>query len=299
MNLYTFKLFGADHVFSIILIIIFYVLFLRYHEKFGIKSNSNFFLIVLSSGIIILDLSEDIVRVLTGYYSIKKDGSWTESQNMGPIINTRNNEVSPFYHPRFEVLYFSSNGQLYNFGAFDIYKSYNINNKWSEPINIGPLVNGIGSEFYFTIDASSKNLYYARSSSKDLDKSDLYSFPLPMGARPDAIARLKGSLKDALSGRPFRGIVSVVDMDQGVEVAPKYLKEDGTFEFNLIDKRNYLLVKLVKLRKTYCNFKKPQRYLKHYQKMYERRYLQTLSNQIQTRLRNYNLKCLYLRILCY
>ena len=176
------------------------------------------------------------------YYSIKKDGSWTESQNMGPIINTRNNEVSPFYHPRFEVLYFSSNGQLYNFGAFDIYKSYNINNKWSEPINIGPLVNGTGSEFYFTIDASSKNLYYARSSSKDLDKSDLYSFPLPMGARPDAIARLKGSLKDALSGRPFRGIVSVVDMDQGVEVAPKYLKEDGTFEFNLIDKRNYLLV---------------------------------------------------------
>lgn len=73
MNLYTFKLFGADHVFSIILIIIFYVLFLRYHEKFGIKSNSIFFLIVLSSGIIILDLSEDIVRVLTGYYSIKKD----------------------------------------------------------------------------------------------------------------------------------------------------------------------------------------------------------------------------------
>ena len=66
---------------------------------------------------------------------------------MGPIINTRNNEVSPFYHPVFEVLYFSSNGQLYNFGAFDIYKSYHIHNKWSEPINIGPLVNGSGSEF--------------------------------------------------------------------------------------------------------------------------------------------------------
>ena len=63
-----------------------------------------------------------------------------------------------------------------------------------------------------------------------------------MAARPDAIARLTGSLKDALSGRPFRGIVSVVDMDQGVEVAPKYLNDDGTFEFNLIDQRNYLLV---------------------------------------------------------
>ena len=176
------------------------------------------------------------------YFTTKKDGSWTQSQNMGPIINTRNNEVSPFFHPLFRVLYFSSNGQLYNFGGFDIYKSYNIMDKWSEPINIGPLVNGTGSEFYFTIDANSKDLYYARSSSKDLDKLDLYSFPLPMGARPDAVAQLRGSLTDALNGKPFGGIVSVVDMDQGVEVAPKYLKEDGTFEFNLIDQRNYLLV---------------------------------------------------------
>ena len=176
------------------------------------------------------------------YFTTKKDGSWTQSQNMGPIINTRNNEVSPFFHPLFRVLYFSSNGQLYNFGGFDIYKSYNIMDKWSEPINIGPLVNGTGSEFYFTIDANSKDLYYARSSSKDLDKLDLYSFPLPMGARSDAVAQLRGSLTDALNGKPFGGIVSVVDMDQGVEVAPKYLKEDGTFEFNLIDQRNYLLV---------------------------------------------------------
>ena len=176
------------------------------------------------------------------YFTTKKNGSWTQSQNLGPIINTRNNEVSPFYHPLFRILYFSSNGQLYNFGAFDIYKSYNVNDQWSEPINIGPLVNGTGSEFYFTIDASSKNLYYARSSSKDLDKLDLYSFPLPMGARPDATAQLRGSLTDALNGRPFGGIVSVVDMDQGIEVAPKYLKEDGTFEFDLIDQRNYLLI---------------------------------------------------------
>ena len=200
-----------------------------------------------------LSLQDNLMRIFASdrlggfglsdiYFTTKKDGSWTQSQNMGPIINTRNNEVSPFYHPLFGVLYFSSNGQLYNFGAFDIYKSYNIIDKWSEPINIGPLVNGTGSEFYFTIDANSKDLYYARSSSKDLDKLDLYSFPLPMGARPDAIAQLKGSLTDALNGKPFGGIVSVVDMDQGVEVAPKYLKEDGTFEFNLIDQRNYLLV---------------------------------------------------------
>ena len=31
-------------------------------------------------------------------------------------------------------------------------------------------------------------------------------------------------------------------MDKGVEVAPKFLREDGSFDFNLINKRNYLLI---------------------------------------------------------
>ena len=38
------------------------------------------------------------------------------------------------------------------------------------------------------------------------------------------------------------GIVSVIDLDQGIEVAPKFLREDGTFDFSLINKRNYLLI---------------------------------------------------------
>ncbi len=177
------------------------------------------------------------------YYTTKtKNGGWSPAKNMGPVINTRNNEVSPFYHPVYDILYFSSNGQLYNFGEFDIYKSYHRNNDWSEPQNIGPLVNGRGSEFYFTIDSKSDKLYYARSSTRDLDKQDLYSFPLPMEAQPGATTRLAGSLTDEITGQPFKGIVSVIDLDEGTEVAPKYLKRDGSFEFELIDQRNYLLV---------------------------------------------------------
>ena len=70
---YTFELFGKDHIFSILLIIIFFILFLRYNGKIGIHNKSKLFLIVLSFIIISLDLSEDIVRLITGYYSIKKD----------------------------------------------------------------------------------------------------------------------------------------------------------------------------------------------------------------------------------
>ena len=177
------------------------------------------------------------------YYSVRDEqGNWQPARNAGPIINTRNSEVSPFFHHRFNVLYFSSNGQPLNFGEFDIYKSYFRNGAWMEPKNIGPLVNGVGSEYYFTIDSKSQSLYYARSAEDDLNNLDLYSFPVPMGAQPEANVSLKGSLKSSHTGQALKGIVSIIDLDEGVEVAPMYLREDGTFNFELINRRNYLLI---------------------------------------------------------
>ncbi len=177
------------------------------------------------------------------YFSVRDNkGNWSPAKNIGPVINTRKNDVSPFYHPVYDVLYFSSDGQLYNFGEFDIYKAYHIESYWTEPQNIGPLVNGRGSELYFTIDSESELLFYARSSSRDLDKQDIYSFPLPMEAQPEATTKVSGSLTDSLTGTPFEGIVSIVDLDRGQEVAPKFLKSDGSFEFNLVNNRNYLLI---------------------------------------------------------
>jgi outer membrane protein OmpA-like peptidoglycan-associated protein len=36
--------------------------------------------------------------------------------------------------------------------------------------------------------------------------------------------------------------VSIIDLSDAVEVAPKYVRENGTFEFELIDKKRYLLL---------------------------------------------------------
>jgi outer membrane protein OmpA-like peptidoglycan-associated protein len=177
------------------------------------------------------------------YFTIRsKDGQWQKAENAGPTINTRGSEVSPFFHHRFNVLYFSSNGHPLTFGDFDIYKSYRHNFLWEEPKNIGPLVNGSGSEYYFTIDSESSRLYYARSEQEDVQNLDLHSFPVPMEAQPLAIAKLKGSLVDSNTKKPFKGIVSIIDLDHGIEVAPKFLRPDGTFDFQLINKRNYLLI---------------------------------------------------------
>lgn len=177
------------------------------------------------------------------YYTYKNShGKWAPAQNMGPVINTRENEVSPYYHPLYKVLYFSSRGQLYNFGDFDIYKTYRVQGHWQEPRNTGPLVNGPGSEYYFAIDAASKNLYYARSEKEDLQNLDLYSFPLPMEAHPLAVAKLQGTLRDSVTNKPLSGIVSIIDLDNGIEISSKYTRPDGSFEFDLVDSSRYMML---------------------------------------------------------
>ncbi|WP_375578120.1 OmpA family protein [Marivirga tractuosa] len=177
------------------------------------------------------------------YFSVRdENGNWTRARNLGPVVNTRGNEVSPFIHPRYKILYFSSNGHLLNFGGFDIYKSNAKSFLWDEPQNIGPLINTEGDEYYFTIDSESQDLFYAGSSSMRSHNLDLFSFPLPMEAMPGADTKVSGVVTDTVKGEPFRGIVSIVDIENGIEIAPKFTREDGSFEFNLLNNANYVMV---------------------------------------------------------
>ncbi len=177
------------------------------------------------------------------YFSVRNEaGEWSRARNLGPVVNTRGNEVSPFLHPRYKILYFSSNGHLLNFGGFDIYKATADGFFWGEPKNIGPLINNEGDEYYFTIDSESKDLFYAGSSSLRSSNLDLFSFPLPMEAQPGATTRVSGTVQDTVAGVPFRGIVSIIDLENGIEIAPKFTREDGSYEFDLINNANYVMV---------------------------------------------------------
>lgn len=60
-----------------------------------------------------------------------------------------------------------------------------------------------------------------------------------MEARPDAITTLKGVLIDSITGNPLRGVVLVLDKDQGIEIAPKKINKYGYFEFDLINDHHY------------------------------------------------------------
>jgi OmpA-OmpF porin, OOP family len=86
------------------------------------------------------------------YVSLKGvNGKWSEPKNLGTTINTQFQELSPSLSSDGKTLYFSSNGRK-GFGSFDVFSSNRLDDSWlnwSEPANIGPLVNSDGRELFY------------------------------------------------------------------------------------------------------------------------------------------------------
>lgn len=101
-------------------------------------------------------------------------GNWGKAVNLGPAINTPENEDSPFIHPDNVTLYFSSDGHP-SLGNSDIYISEFRNNKWQKAENLGWPINTWEYDGFFTISADKKNGYFSTLKEGGLGDSDIYS----------------------------------------------------------------------------------------------------------------------------
>ena len=86
------------------------------------------------------------------YAKINNDGSLSKPRSAGPQINSKGDDVSPFYDAKSKTLYFSSNGWV-NIGGLDVFKStLDPNGEWMEPENLGLPVNSSADDLYFSIN---------------------------------------------------------------------------------------------------------------------------------------------------
>lgn len=70
---YSFDLFGIDHIISLVFVVLICWFLINHNEKIGIHDKSKSFIFFLVFILISLDISEDVVRLFTNHYSIKKD----------------------------------------------------------------------------------------------------------------------------------------------------------------------------------------------------------------------------------
>lgn len=66
------------------------------------------------------------------YFCRRTGNTWTKPVNMGPVINTSTDEITPFYHPDGR-LYFASKGHNGE-GGLDIFYTEKVDNEWIRPI---------------------------------------------------------------------------------------------------------------------------------------------------------------------
>lgn len=130
------------------------------------------------------------------YYSQKNaSGEWGPAINIGPPINTDQNEKTPFMHSDSRTLYFSSDGHL-GFGGYDVFfVRQEEGGGWGKPQNLGHPINTPGDEQAFVVSTDGKRVYYSAKDKNNPKSIDIWNFELYKEAQPDQVVFVKGQLR--------------------------------------------------------------------------------------------------------
>ena len=102
------------------------------------------------------------------------NGDWGEPTNLGPGVNTEEDEDAPFFHEPTNVLYFSSMGHS-GMGGYDIFFSpRNDKGEFEASRNMGYPINSADDDIFFSPSADHGRGYYASIRWKETCKSPSY-----------------------------------------------------------------------------------------------------------------------------
>jgi outer membrane protein OmpA-like peptidoglycan-associated protein len=138
------------------------------------------------------------------YVSFKTSKGWSALLNLGPDINTEDEENSIFLAADNKTVYFSSNGRQ-GLGGYDLYMSRRLDDSWtnwSTPKNLGKVINTPQDDLSISIPASGEYVYLARG---PLKNTDIYKVKLPVALKPQPVTFIQAQLVDAKTQKPVNG----------------------------------------------------------------------------------------------
>jgi outer membrane protein OmpA-like peptidoglycan-associated protein/YHS domain-containing protein len=146
----------------------------------------------------------------TDIYVSLPEGKWVYSQpiNLGPIINTQLDELSPFLAFDGITLYFSSYGHS-GYGEADIFMSRRLDNtwkKWTKPENLGPEINSEGWDAHFKLTRNGRHAYFASNEEKNL-MSNIFFIELEKQSQPILSKSVVFRVSDAKKFIPLKDAV--------------------------------------------------------------------------------------------
>lgn len=149
------------------------------------------------------------------------ENNWEKAVNLGHVINTREDEVSPFIHVNGVSLFFASQG-FPGFGGYDIYKSEQIELIWSTPENLGYPINTHEDQVSLFVSTDGKSGYYSfeKKGRGDQNQSYLYGFVFPdEGILTRRSIYLTGNIYDFETKEPLEAAIELYDLAIDKQIA--------------------------------------------------------------------------------
>lgn len=174
---------------------------------------------------------------------LKSDGKWSLPVNLGPEINTKDDEDAPFIHPDQKTLFFTSDGHS-TMGGRDIFKTSMVNGKWTSPENMGYPVNTTSNDNYFTLLADGKRAYFSSDRKGGQGAQDIYYLDMPENAMTIPLTMIKGRVINSETGKPMPTKMYVVDNETKKELEFVYDPDPKTGEYLIIlpPSKNYDII---------------------------------------------------------
>jgi outer membrane protein OmpA-like peptidoglycan-associated protein len=139
------------------------------------------------------------------YVCVKEaDKKWSAPINLGSTINSMGEDTSPFLSADGKTLYFATDGRP-GYGNQDIFVATRTGESWTEwskPINLGPQVNSVYFDAYYTLPASGDYAYFV-SYDKGFGKADIFRIKLHQSSRPKPVTLVKGKVLNTKTSQPL------------------------------------------------------------------------------------------------
>jgi hypothetical protein len=175
----------------------------------------------------------------------RRGGDWGPAINLGPVVNSKYNEDTPFLTDDGNTLYFSSMGH-YNMGGYDIFYSTRLDNgQWAKPLNVGYPLNTTRDDLFFTPVRDGAYAYYAKYDPSDsYGLMDIYKLEVFTDLHPrkfilNGVTRLEGLIRPDYSGYT----ATLVSTKTGKVLDQTKLNPDGSYTLDALSGEMELQIK--------------------------------------------------------
>jgi hypothetical protein len=183
------------------------------------------------------------------YTSRDLDGAemtFATPKNAGAKINTEKNEITPYYNPTEQVLYFSSDGHV-GMGGLDIFKVQGKQSSWEKPVNIGVPINSGSDDYYYTQNRYGDGGFLVSNRTYSTAKvttthEDIFEFRMTQRA---PMFQVTGIAYDKKTTMPIGSVdLSIYELisEQEERMLQTKVSTDGSFTFQVSPNKNYKII---------------------------------------------------------